>query len=286
MEYSVLGRTGRRVSRLGFGGAPAGLKNYIQGYDPEKSEDRESIVAAIRRAVELGVTYFDTAAGYGNGASERIFGEGLSGVAAGRIFLATKIGLWGGVDVRKGLEGSLKNLQREWVDLLQFHGTFYSDEQVEQILRPGGYLEQLERLRDEGLVRHIGFTVEAMSSGTYTLLRSGRFDVVQSLYNLMFQHPADLGWKCGMFYEAEAMKMGIVTMRSATSGMFQRWLQQVNPANTFDYTASLIQFVLSNPMVDVALVGMRSPQQVEENVRIVEDTSGRIDLATWFNRYV
>ncbi len=51
--------------------------------------------------------------------------------------------------------------------------------------------------------------------------------------------------------------MATVTMRTATSGTLQRWLRMVNPADTFDYTPALIQFVLSNPLVDVALVGMR-----------------------------
>src|SRR5579872_1344685 len=94
MEHTILGRTGRRVSRLGYGGAPAGLRNYIQTYDPDRSGDAEAIVAAIRRAVEQGVTYFDTAAGYGGGRSERVFGEALSGLDPGEaLFVATKAGV-------------------------------------------------------------------------------------------------------------------------------------------------------------------------------------------------
>ena len=60
-------------------------------------------------------------------------------------------------------------------------------------------------------------------------------------------------------------------MRAPTSGTFQRWIQMVNPENTFDYNRALIQFVLSNPLVDVALIGMRSAKRVEENVAICED---------------
>ena len=67
MEYTEFGKTGRKVSRVGFGGATAGLKYYLEVYDPENAEQRDGVVAAIRRALELGVTYFDTAPGYGLG---------------------------------------------------------------------------------------------------------------------------------------------------------------------------------------------------------------------------
>jgi hypothetical protein len=79
--------------------------------------------------------------------------------------------------------------------------------------------------------------------------------------------------------------MGIVTMRTATSGMLQKWIQQVNPANTFDYTPALVQFVLSNPLVDVALVGMRTVAEVEKNAAICNDTAGRIDMDKHHEKY-
>ena len=286
MEYGELGRTGRTVSRLGFGGAPAGLKNYLEVFDPERAADRDAVTAAVRRALELGITYFDTAPGYGDGASERILGEGLKDAPPDNIFLATKVGTWAGGEVRASLEKSLRNLRRDWIDLLQVHGSFYTPEQEDLVLRPGGMLDQLERLRAEGLVRHIGFTVEAVNESAYRFIRTGRFDVIQILYNLLFQHPYDPGLQTGALYDAEAREMGIITMRTGTSGIFQRWVQAANPENTFDYTPSLIQFNLSNPLVDAALVGMRTVDQVEANVRLVEDVAGRIDLGEIFRRYV
>lgn len=80
--------------------------------------------------------------------------------------------------------------------------------------------------------------------------------------------------------------MGIATMRAPTSGIFQKWIRMVNPENTFDYTRALIQFVLSNPYVDVALVGMRTVERVIENVDICNDKKGRIDLNELHERYV
>lgn len=287
MEYSILGRTGRRVSRLGFGGATAGLKNYLGEFDPDRPEDRGSIVAAIRRAVECGVNYFDTAAGYGEGRSERVFGEALEDVDPGSIFLATKVGVGqGDGSVRRSLQRSLRNLRRDWIDLLQVHGSVYSDQQAETIFQPGGMLDELERVRDEGVVRHIGLTSEGQNGVLERLIGCGRFDVVQICYNLLFQHPYDPSRKKGSLYDAERQGLGIVTMRSTTSGTLQKWIRMVNPENAFDYTPALIQFQLSNPLVDVALVGMRTVAEVEANVALVCDPSGRIDLDELHQRYV
>ncbi len=74
MEYTTFGKTGRKVSRIGFGGAVAGLKNYLYEYDPESDESIKGVVAAIDKALEKGINYFDTAPGYGEGRSEKIAG--------------------------------------------------------------------------------------------------------------------------------------------------------------------------------------------------------------------
>jgi uncharacterized protein len=284
METTQLGRTGVTVSRLGFGGAPAGLTNYLGAYAPENAEQRRRVIASIERALELGVTYFDTAPAYGEGASEAIFGEALAGLGD-RIFLATKV-VPSTVDVARSVETSLKRLRRDHIDLLQVHGASYSEEMTDALLAPGGLVSQMEELRDEGLIRFLGFTTEDNNPAVYRFIESGRFDVMQLCYNLLYQHPAEQTRPFGSLFEAEAQKMGIVTMRTVTSGLFQRWVQWVNPDNTFDYTPALLQFVLSNPLVDVALVGMRDPEIVATNVRIVEDLDNRIDIARLHEKYV
>lgn len=284
METQTLGRTGATVSRLGFGGAPAGLANYLEAYTPEDRAQRDAVVAALQRAVELGVTYFDTAPAYGEGASEAIYGEALAGLGE-RIFLATKI-VPDTSDVRAGVEASLKRLRRDTLDLVQIHGSSYSDAQAETLLAPGGMVAQLEALRDEGLIRFLGFTTEDNNPAVYRFIASGRFDVMQLCYNLLYQHPAEWTRPFGSMFEAEKQQMGIVTMRTVTSGLLQKWIRWVDPDNTFDYTPALLQFVLSNPMVDVALVGMRSVEEVEANVRIAEDLEGRIDLEMLHSKYV
>ncbi len=284
MEYVSFGRTGVKVSRIGFGGATAGLKDYIRRYDPQDKAARDGILAAIARAVELGVTYFDTAPGYGSGASEEMFGEALAGERG--VFVATKVGLRDKDGVRRSVEASLKRLGRDRLDVLQIHGTSYKPEIADGILGPGGMAEQMARLKEEGLVRWIGFTTEDNNDSVYRFVRSGLFDMMQICYNFISQHPYIPARPFGSLYEADAAGMGITVMRSPTSGSFQKWIQMVNPGNTFDYTRPLIQFVLSNPLVDVALIGMRSPERVAENVAICDAVDERIDIGELYHWYV
>lgn len=283
METTTLGRTGLNVTRLGYGGAPAGLTNYLGAYSPADRDQRQQIIAAIETALSLGVTYFDTAADYGDGVSERIFGEALAG-AGSEIVLATKVSIR--MEARASVEGSLDNLRRDRLDLVQVHGTVYPPETADAILAPGGTLDQLQALRDEGLIRFIGFTSEANNAAVYRFIADGRFDTMQLAYNLLHQHPYDPTRPFGSLLEAEKGAMGIITMRTLTSGLLQKWVQAVNPANDFDYTPALLHFVLSNPLVDVALVGMRTSAEVEANVAICEDLSGRLDLKELHERYV
>jgi predicted aldo/keto reductase-like oxidoreductase len=286
MEYLSFGKTGKTVSRLGFGGAAAGLRNYLHEYEPESVENIEKAVDAIKRALELGVTYFDTAPGYGSGASERIFGKALEEADPEKIFLATKAPFGSRDDTWRSFEQSLKNLKRDYVDLIQIHGDSIDIEKEEIIAKRGGMLEALKEIKAQGLAKNIGFTTEDSNDAVYRLIRSGEFDTIQICYNFIFQHPYEPSRPFGTLYEAEKAGLGIAVMRAPTSGTFQRWIQMVNPENTFDYTPALIQFVLSNPLVDVALVGMRTRERVEANVAIANDLSGRIDISAVHTRYV
>jgi uncharacterized protein len=283
METTTFGRTGVTVSRLGFGGAPAGLMNYLQEYDPTDATQRRAVQEALETALSLGVTYFDTAPDYGSGASESIFGEVLAH-ATQDIFLATKVS-HRVTDVHESVEASLVRLQRDHIDLLQIHGTSYTPAQTDAILAPGGMVDQMLALRDEGLVRWIGFTSEDNNPAVYRFIADGRFDAMQVAYNLLHQHPYEPTRPFGCLLEAERQGMGICTMRPLTSGLLQKWIQQVNPQNTFDYTPALLQFVLSNPLVDVVLVGMRTPDEVRRNVEVASETAGRIDIGDLHHKY-
>jgi uncharacterized protein len=291
MKTSTLGRTGLEVSEIGFGGAPAGLRNYLGRWEPDQDNSAQQVAEAIAQAVGLGINYFDTAPGYGEGVSERIFGLGLRPFH-GQVTLATKLFAENAGDVRRSVEASLERLQVTQIDVIQLHGTWYSDEQVDRILAPGGTLQGMQSVKEEGLARFIGFTSEGANGPASRLIASGAFDVLQICYNLIYQHPYDPTRQAGLLLEAEAQGMGIVAMRSLTSGIFQKWLAGVfpnemkNPDRQEHLRRSLLGFVLSNPLVDCALVGMRTRQEVSNNVAACEDLSLRISLDKLHERYV
>ncbi len=287
MRSRRLGRTGLEVSEIGFGGAPAGLANYLDRWDPASEAAAEQIILSIQRAVELGVTYFDTAPGYGNGRSEEMFGRALR-PQRDRVTIATKVTGDDADAVRRSVEASLSRLQVDRIDVLQYHGTWYSEELVQRMLQPGGARAGMQQARDDGLVRFIGFTTEGANGPASTLLQTGAVDVLQVCYNLLFQHPSDPSRQAGLMYEAASLAMGIITMRSLTSGTFQRWLQAIDPGvgQRIDLSAALLGFVLSNPLVGVALVGMRTPAEVEANVAASLDDAYRLDLDALHQRYV
>ena len=286
MEYTSFGKTGRKVSRLGFGGAVAGLKNYLYSYDPDTNEAKHSVHEALETALELGVTYFDTAPGYGDGRSETMFGDVLGSVNPKDVFLATKCSPTDYEGVRRSVEESLKRLKRDYVDLIQIHGNSYSDEKVKELLAPHGMIESMEQMKKEGLIRFIGFTSEDNNRGLFDLMNSGRFDTVQMCYNFLFQHGYEPSRPFGSLLVAKENKLGTVTMRAPTSGTFQRWMKMIRPDDNFDYGPSLIQFVLSNPYVDVMLAGMRTSARVKQNVEIVNNKSERVNLDEVHGRYV
>ena len=283
MEYVPLGKTGIEVSRLGFGGAPVGLNNYLELFSPTDDDIHQQRIAAVIRAVELGVNYFDTAPAYGKGVGEQIFGEALD--QAGKpVFIATKV-LPHETDLRGSLEGSLKRLRRDSLDLLQVHGNSFDQQTADALLAPGGLVEQMQQLKAEGLIRLIGFTSEDNNAAIYRFIEAGVFDAMQINFNLLFQHPVDWTHPFGSLVDARERGLGTITMRAMTAGVFQKWIELVDPQNSFDYAPALLQYALSNPLADVVLVGMRSPQMVEENVRICEDSAGRIDLAALHTKF-
>jgi aryl-alcohol dehydrogenase-like predicted oxidoreductase len=273
------------LTKLGFGGAAIGLTNYMDQFDANSAGNRAASITAIRKAAALGMNYFDTAPGYGNGLSEELMGEALEGLAT-PLFVATKVSLSAKEGITASLKASLSRLRRSSVDLLQLHGSSYTDENLDQIFKKGGALDELKALQGDGLIKKIGFTTEDNNAAVYALINSGQFDAMQIAYNLLLQHPYEPTRPFGSLYEAKKQGMLVATMRTATSGIFQRWVQMVNPANTFDYTESLLQFVMSNNLVDVALVGLRTEAMVDSAMVTWRNESGRIDIDKLWNRYV
>jgi predicted aldo/keto reductase-like oxidoreductase len=287
MLYRTLGQTGVEVSEIGFGGAGAGLRNYLRRWDASQEENGRLVEDAIRRAIERGINYFDTAPLYG---SEAMFGRALKPYRE-QVFVATKVREKNAYDTYKSIEESLERLQCDRLDLIQYHGGWYTDEEVDTILKPDGVLSGMRAAQQEGLVRYVGFTTEGTNAQAAQLIDSGEFDVIQLQYNLFFQHPYDPDKHAGQMLDAEAKGLGIAVMRPFTGGAFPRWLKQVYPGleeqvDVSKLMGGLLSFVLSNPMTDVALAGMRSVERVEQNCAIVEDLESRIDLDQLYGRFL
>jgi aryl-alcohol dehydrogenase-like predicted oxidoreductase len=192
MKFRKLGRTGLQVSEIGFGAWAIG-----GSWGPQAESDS---VAALNRALDLGVNFIDTAAGYGEGKSERI----IAGVLKGRrdsVTVATKTppaaGPWPPSPycrsedrypeayLRANVEERLRNLGTDRIDLLQLHTWTRAWNR-----RPEPF-EVLRKLRDEGKIRCIGIsTPEHDQNSVIDLMRAGWVDVVQVIYNLFEQEPA------------------------------------------------------------------------------------------------
>jgi len=284
MQYRTLGRTGLRVSEIGFGGAQVGIPNYMEQWDPAGAAEQTTIIAALNHALDIGLNYIDTAPGYGNGISEEILGR-VIGKRRAECVVATKVSDYDGRSVTESVEQSLRRLQTDVIDVIQFHGGDYPPDALDTILHRGG-LDAFRKLRDQGKVRFLGFTAEMPSGGVSHLIAAGAFDVMQIRYNFMYQGACDFINEQGVMREAEEQNMGIVIMRPMTSGIFQRLMNRAFPQlSEADLGAFLLNYVLSNPFVDVAIIGMRRADEVDRNNAISDNTAARLDLAAVHDRF-
>lgn len=268
------GKTDLQVTRLALGGYPFGGVNRARGWDPFTTEGRKTAIATVHCALDLGINIVDTAPGYGNGNSESIIGEALKG-KRDDVVLATKVGYQGSpADVITSVEHSLDRLQTDWVDILQFHGGMYTQDEVQHILEDGLY-DALVSLREQGKVRFLGFTVEEPWTAK-SFIASGLFDVMQVRYNLIYQSAA-----LHVLNEAQDCDMGISVMRPLTSGILQRLAGYIAPEwqAAHDLYAAALQFVLSDSRVHVANVGMRWPSEVEQNITLAANYIPAFDMA-------
>jgi aryl-alcohol dehydrogenase-like predicted oxidoreductase len=194
VNYREVGRTGIRVSEIGFGcGGNAGL--MVRGTFEQQKD-------AIERALELGINYFDEAPDYGSGAAEENLGRVLRELGV-RPYITTKVEVRAqnlddiAGQVTRSLDESLKRLGVDYVDFLQIHngpvmdlpelsGRTYSRLWIEDYLRPGGALDGLERAQRSGKARFIGFITRGNDApAAQKLIDSGAFSLINVSVNLL-----------------------------------------------------------------------------------------------------
>jgi aryl-alcohol dehydrogenase-like predicted oxidoreductase len=285
MEKRVLGRTGLKVSVLGMGGL---FVSRVGG------RGREEAYRAIRRALELGVNYVDTAPGYAD--SEEVLGVALEGVPQ-PYYISTKLGgrpqPFDPKDkgaLRQSVEESLRLLKRDYIDILMIH----------EPDRPGQYdwwtdydefhgpaRDLLEELKDEKIIRFTGL------GGTtpYQLphiMSTGFYDVVLTAFNY------SLLWReaeIAVLPEAKRQNMGIIIGSPLQQGALARRYSEVetgawwlSPPRQEQYKRlyafldqvemslpeASLRMVLSNPSISTILMGARSVEEVEQNVSYIE----------------
>jgi aryl-alcohol dehydrogenase-like predicted oxidoreductase len=194
MKTRTLGRTGLKVSEIGYGAWGIGAKQWIGASDDES-------LRALNRAIDLGLNFIDTALAYGDGHSEKIVGQTVRG-RKDRVYVATKIPpknrrwpaertipvgeVYTADYVVRCTEESLRNLGMEAIDLQQLH--VWTDEFV----GAGDWLAGIEKLKKQGKIRHFGISLgEHTPENGLQAVEAGLVDTVQVIYNIFDQGPED-----------------------------------------------------------------------------------------------
>jgi aryl-alcohol dehydrogenase-like predicted oxidoreductase len=299
MNYRLLGRTGMKVSEVSFGA-------WAIGSSWGKVDDRESL-AALHKAIDLGVNFIDTADVYGMGRSEKLIGK-LLRERRETIYVATKAGRklnphttekYTPIAIRKFVEDSLKNLRVESLDLLQLHCP------PPQVYYEPELFEALDAMVKAGKLKNYGVSVEKVEEALKAIEYPG-VRTVQIIYNIFRQRPADI-----FFRQAKSRWVGIIARVPLASGLltgrmtrstrfgtddhrsFNRKGQAFDRGETFagvDYAGGLqavdelkkikpagmsltqfaLRWILMSDAVSCVIPGAKKAEQVEENCRAAD----------------
>jgi aryl-alcohol dehydrogenase-like predicted oxidoreductase len=239
MEYNELGRTGLTVSRVGFGGGGIG---QVWGATTE-----EEAIGAVHRALELGVTFFDVAPGYGDGKAEEALGKALQDRTE-PVIVATKVRLQADeMDdvagaVQRSVDTSLRRLRRESVDVLHVHNRFTQVRgEVQDSLSAedalGPVLDAYRAVQRSGKTRFIGLSAMDHHVPTVTrIIESNEYDTVLAYYNLLNwtaqEKPPpgiDIFDNGQIIPLAKSLRMGIIGIRSHAAGALSQAVDRPIP---------------------------------------------------------
>jgi aryl-alcohol dehydrogenase-like predicted oxidoreductase len=286
MEYRTLGRTGLRVSDVGFGAMTIGG----EAFGP--TDDAQSL-KALHHALDLGMNFIDTADAYGRGHSEELIAQVLK-TRRKEVVLATKGG--NQFTIRQGLrnfdpgyiagalEQSLRRLQIDTIDLYQLHNP------SAEVMRRGEIFELMDRVKREGKIRYYGVSLETAADGIVAI-QTGKPDTLQLVYNILHQDPED-----ELFPLAARHNVGIIARvpleRGVLSGRFtgresfargdfrarmfsEKELAPLNAAvgklgflvkgDVPNLAQAALRFTLSHTAVSSVIPGIRTVAQVDDN---------------------
>jgi aryl-alcohol dehydrogenase-like predicted oxidoreductase len=298
MKYKTLGKTGINVSRIGFGA-------WAIGSSWGKQDEKDSI-AALHKAIDLGINFIDTALGYGDGKSERIIGKVLK-ERNEEVFVASKIpatpGTWppdpyAKIEerypsnyLREQTERSLQHLGLETIDVMQLH-TWTRAWNQNPIA-----LEEMQKLKKEGKIRNIGIsTPEHDQNALVQLIREGYLDTVQLIFNIFEQEPAaellpaaqehgtgvivrvalDEGMLTGKYDKGHQFPEDDFRSKYFAGDRLERSVERVNKikeeikGSDFTMPQAALKFVLAHPAVSTVITGIRDERQAQLNAETAE----------------
>lgn len=292
MRYRDLGNTGLRVSEIGFGcWGIGGLSPGRTSYGP--TDDRESL-AALERALERGITFYDTSPAYGDGHSEELLGRALGG-SRDRVVIASKVGYarfdappdFSPEAIARSLGGTLRRLGTDCLDLLQLHNP-----PTEVLERLDDVRPLIEKLHASGTIRVFGISVKSPEEAIQPIRACG-VPVAQVNFNLIDQRAVD----CGLFRIAREEGVGVIARTPFNFGFLtgaapasfgdadhrKRWpAEQVERwrrapmlfrpiAEQLGVTLPqlALAYCLSEPAVSTVIPGMLTAGEVEENIGAV-----------------
>ncbi len=263
MQYSTLGKTGLKVSRLGFGA----MRLPMVGEGEASRVDRELAIPMIHRAFDAGVNYIDTAVGYCNSDSQVAVGEALKGYR-NKIIVSTKNHDYGESESQwwKNLEDSLQRLDVGYIDIYNHHGISW--ESFTKNVEPR-ISKWMQKALDQGLIKHICNSYHDTGENLIKLIDADYSESITLQYNLFNRE-----MEKAIAY-AKEKNIGVVVMGPVAGGrlgnaspVLEKILPEVKRVPEL-----ALRFVLSNPGVTIALSGMSTMQQVEENLITASDES-------------
>lgn len=287
MDYTILGRTGLKVSVAGLGcGGPSRL-----GLRQNKSEKKA--VALVRQAIDLGVNFFDTAEWYG---TEHVVGAALAQTPRDRLVISTKKTLPPmdhpdpGAEVARSVEGSLKRLRTDYLDVYHVHGVYPGEYQyVKDRLLPA-----FVQMRQQGKIRSVGITERFPVDPTHQVLlqalQDDCWDVIMTGFNLL--NPCA---RKNLFRLTQKQHLGVLNMYAVRRGLSQPALlrgicaslvkkgvdaaEALNPDDPLDFVVrdggaltvseAAYRFCRHEPGVDVVLTGTGNPDHLKANVEAI-----------------
>jgi len=264
MPKRILGNTGMNVSILALGGV-IGMQ-----LPPSKNHDPAAIAEA---ALDLGITYFDTAPSYNNGQSESNYGEVLARRRKG-VFLACKTGDRSYDGTMRSVEQSLKRLRTDHLDLLQIHGVSVRED-LAVWGKSGGVFSALQKLREQKVTRFIGVTGHDNADILRHAIQMYEFDTLLTTLNPVRRRRA---YREDLLRVANDKQMGVIAMKVMGGGNgclvvgnpHRKVLRRYHDQSSQQVRApELIRYTLGLP-VSVAVIGVANVDQLQGNVTVAK----------------